>query len=75
VGVYESRSDDESFGVNCPTGRHCAAVTDENDPITADSDVGRPRGAARAVDDGSAANQEVDALLRGHGRSRNACDA
>ena len=66
VRIDEARRDDEARGVDRSRCRDAAGgrIADEHDAVAANADVGAASAGARAVDDGSAANEKVDPLLR-----------
>ena len=66
VDVDEAGRDDVPIGVERPR-RRAAHVADLGDAPVAHADVGAPRRRAGAVDDGSAADQEIEVV--GHGNS------
>jgi hypothetical protein len=59
-----------SRGVDRPRSRHASGrgVADEDDPIAANPDIRSATGRSCAVDDGAAANENVDTLLRSRRR-------
>ena len=59
VGIDDSRCDDEAVGVERLVGRFTGQPADGRDDAVGDRHVGRPSGNPGAVDDETAADQEV----------------
>ena len=71
MGVDESRSDNQTAGLDYPPGPHARTVADEDDAVAANTDVGDARGVSGAVVHGTVPNQDIDAVLA---LSKGRCD-
>src|SRR5580698_531859 len=65
VRIDEAGRDDQSAGVDGARGDDASGggIADEGDAITGDADIRSASGGAGAIDNGSAAHQDVDPLL------------